>query len=596
MAASSRHVPTPSRRFGTLAWAGLVTAITGPLLLSACEDALGPDDFRLSFSTAALDLGSTRASMVSLTNSGGGALGPVQISAGPVSDNGGGTVPGVTVDVNPAFISTIHPGAAFDLSVAVALNAALPAGQYETTIRAEAGADASAAMTLRFEVGSTLGVELKTLAIVAGPGTVRQGDVVQFAAQGTGPDGATVDVLDAQWSVNPPENGMFTATGQLVAYEPGPLTVLVSAGSLTQTKSVEVTARGLAGSATVVGLGAVSNRFTSDLWLYGNHGYTGTWNRRTVGGTGYDGNVLHTWDVSSPGQPRRTATLEVDARTVNDVKVRGDGTLGIITHEGSNDGLNGVTLLNLSTPSRPTSYGRFTAGLESGVHNVWIEGNYAYLVVDGTAGGLRVLDVSNPTNPSIVASYYEGSSILHDVYVRDGLAFLSHWDAGLVILDVGNGIAGGSPTSPERVGGVRLGGQTHNAWYWPDAGYVFVGEEDFGSPGITHIVDVRDLRRPVEVATFAVPGTTPHNFWLDESRGVLYLAWYDNGLRALDVTGTLLGDLGRQGREYFGAVYNGGSCGDVDTGTCTWAPQLHNGLVWVSDMNSGLIALDVNLP
>ena len=38
----------------------------------------------------------------------------------------------------------------------------------------------------------------------------------------------------------------------------------------------------------------------------------------------------------------------------------------------------------------------------------------------------------------------------HDVYVRDGLAFLSHWDAGLIILDVGNGMAGGSPAGRSR--------------------------------------------------------------------------------------------------------------------------------------------------
>ena len=62
-------------------------------------------------------------------------------------------------------------------------------------------------------------------------------------------------------------------------------------------------------------------------------------------------------------------------------------------------------------------------------------------------------------------------------------AFLSHWDAGLIILDVGNGIAGGSPASPVEVSRIKtVGGQTHNAWYWPAAGYVFVGEENFGRP------------------------------------------------------------------------------------------------------------------
>jgi hypothetical protein len=162
-----------------------------------------------------------------------------------------------------------------------------------------------------------------------------------------------------------------------------------------------------------------------------------------------------------------------------------------------------------------------------------------------------------------------------------------------VILDVGNGIVGGSPTNPVEVSRVDLDGQTHNAWYWPDAGYVFVGEEDFGTPGIMHVVDVSDLRDPIEVASFAVPGTTPHNFWLDEGSGVLFLAWYENGVRALDVSGQLLGELDRQGREVFGVQYDGPGLGCVSAdGTCAWAPQLHEGLLYVSDMNNGLVVLD----
>ncbi len=180
-----------------------------------------------------------------------------------------------------------------------------------------------------------------------------------------------------------------------------------------------------------------------------------------------------------------------------------------------------------------------------------------------------------------MAVFYAGSSGAHDVYVRDGLAFVSHWNAGLVILDVGNGIAGGSPTNPVEVGRVQTeGGNTHNAWYWPDAGYVFVGEES-GRPGVMHVVDVSDLSNPVEVATFAVSGDTAHNFWLDEARGILYAAWYSSGLQAIDVSGTLLGELETQGRQVGSIRYRGGA-------TQSWGPQLHGGLIYVSDVNSGL--------
>ena len=93
------------------------------------------------------------------------------------------------------------------------------------------------------------------------------------------------------------------------------------------------------------------------------------------------------------------------------------------------------------------------------------------------------------------------------------------------------------------------------------------------------------------MATFRSPGTTPHNFWMDEAQEVIYLSWYDNGLRVLDVSGQLLGELEEQGREILGALY---ALGLSSFSTQNWAPQFHNGLVYVSDMNSGLWILSPN--
>ena len=354
---------------------------------------------------------------------------------------------------------------------------------------------------------------------------------------------------------------------------------------------------------SVVGQGSQTARFTSDLWIHGDVAYTGTWGVRDRGNQPLWGNRLYVWDVADPEAPSLVDSVSVDAVVVNDVKVSADGTLGVLTHEGSDDRLNGITLLDLADPRHPEVIGRFTETLENGVHNVWIEGGYVYAVVNGVSpdAGLRILDVSDPAAPRVAASFYAGSSFLHDVSVRDGLAFLSHWDAGLVILDVGHGVAGGSPENPVEVGRVRtMGGQTHNAWYWPERGYVFVGEEDFGfagsgRPGTMHVVDVRELSDPIEVASFRVEGSTPHNFWLDEQRGVLYAAWYGAGLVAIDVTGELEGALETQDRRLGSLTYagpGGRPCqGATTTSSCTWAPQLHGGLVFVSDMNTGLWAL-----
>ena len=60
---------------------------------------------------------------------------------------------------------------------------------------------------------------------------------------------------------------------------------------------------------------------------------------------------------------------------------------------------------------------------------------------------------------------------IHDTYVRDGLAFVFAWNAGVIIYDVGNGVRGGSPESPVEVSrlvtsdnGVAKSPAVHNGW------------------------------------------------------------------------------------------------------------------------------------
>ncbi len=110
----------------------------------------------------------------------------------------------------------------------------------------------------------------------------------------------------------------------------------------------------LTGSFSIVGRGAVLDRFSSDLWVHGSAAYTGTWELRGLAGNALFGNVLNVWDISDPAIPQLTNSLTIDARTINDVKISSDGTLGLITHEGSNDGLNGVTLIDLTNPLQPS--------------------------------------------------------------------------------------------------------------------------------------------------------------------------------------------------------------------------------------------------
>jgi hypothetical protein len=83
--------------------------------------------------------------------------------------------------------------------------------------------------------------------------------------------------------------------------------------------------------------------------------------------------------------------------------------------------------------------------------------------------------------------------------------------------------------------------------------------------------------------------------WAED--GKLYIAYYNGGLRIVDITGELRGDLYRQGRQ-IGYYHTANDKGFVPNAAMAWGPQPFRGNVFVSDMNSGLwvVKLDESGP
>ena len=138
------------------------------------------------------------------------------------------------------------------------------------------------------------------------------------------------------------------------------------------------------------------------------------------------------------------------------------------------------------------------------------------------------------------------------------------------------------------------GAFAHNAWWFHNPvshenRYLFVGQEgpltvSSSSSGDIHIVDVSDLSAPREVGFIHVPGAGTHNFWMDEGRQILYAAYYNGGVIAVDVSGTLSGDMSSRIVQH---VTPGGA-----GNTYVWGVMLANGVLYASDMLSGFWALD----
>ena len=87
-----------------------------------------------------------------------------------------------------------------------------------------------------------------------------------------------------------------------------------------------------------------------------------------------------------------------------------------------------------------------------------------------------------------------------------------------------------------------------------------------------------------------MPEVGTHNLWVEDD--IMYVAYYQGGLRVVDVSGELLGDLYRQGREigYF-LAYD--PMGFVPNSPFAWGPQPYKGNIFFSDHNSGLWAVRI---
>lgn len=187
---------------------------------------------------------------------------------------------------------------------------------------------------------------------------------------------------------------------------------------------------------------------------------------------------------------------------------------------------------------------------------------------------------------------------LHDTFVRDGVAFLSVWNTGITILDIGGGGRGGTPQEPAVLATFRPSNGSlaapaiHNSWWFHNATngsrrYLFVGQEGPGVVGSTSVgdikvLDVSSLSAPSEVAFFRIPAAGTHNFWVNELTQVLYAAYYNVGVVAIDVSGTLAGDLAA--REIARVR--------MTPTSYTWGVMLANNRLYASDIVSGFWQLD----
>ena len=471
-----------------------------------------------------------------------------------------------------------------------------------------------ASATMMVEVSAN---PVKSLIVEPRSANARTGDVVRFSTGATDTAGKVVETCEVRWAVTG-DGAMIESDGAFLAEKPGTYVVSASAGDRQALASVIVKARNVERELEVIGRATLKDLQTAEQWIIGNFAYVSTMSEK-----------LMVYDVSNPANPKQTDTVKVDARHLNDISTTPDGKIAVLTREGASSRKNGIVFLDTSDPAHPKVLSDYTATVTGGVHSAFIDSHYVHLTDDAT-GAMRVIDFKDVKNPKEVGRWQienplahkivgpdgsesTGGRYLHDVQIKDGLAYLAYWRDGLVILDVGSGIKGGSPEKPQFVSQLRMNyhelygdgwlAGAHAVFRYKN--YIFVGDEVFPAifdiqskkripvRGIVHVVDVTDINHPRKVAEYNVPEGGAHNIWVRDD--VLSMGYYSGGARVVDVSGELRGDLYRQGRE-IGRLWTGDPTGFRSNQPFTWGAQPHGDLIYFCDINSGVWVVKIGKP
>ena len=449
----------------------------------------------------------------------------------------------------------------------------------------------------------------------------RTGDVVHLRAIPRDAQGREIAGLTPSWMFTP-GNGLVDEAGAFVAYRPGSYQVTASFGNRTGDAVVAAVDRDIKRPLTVVGKLVRSAFHTSEVWIHpnGNVAYLGT----IMGG-----DRVYAVDISNPANPTVVDSIIVNARSINDIMTTPDGNTLVITREGAADRKNGIVIADTHDPLHPKALSEFTEGVTAGVHSAFVHsqpkyGTHVYLTNDGT-GAVHVIDINDPAHPKQVATWKtpraDAGRMLHDIDVQNGLLYGSWWNDGLVVLDVGNGIEGGTPSNPQFVtqykydldalykdveaeGGKGFIRGTHTAWRHKD--YIIIADEVFGNSaaeqlfsgqisrahGRLQILDARDIEHLKPVAWYEPDFGGVHNIWV--AGDTLYMGAYNAGFKAFDISGDVRGDLLAQGR-MIGEVMTADPKGNIPNTPMTWGVVVNkkDGLAYVNDFNAGLWAVKI---
>ncbi len=297
-------------------------------------------------------------------------------------------------------------------------------------------------------------------------------------------------------------------------------------------------------------------------------------------------------EITNPLAPQFIATLPTASSSSlwRDIKVIGD--YAFIGSEAPQHGLQIVDLtqlLNLESFTFNISADNHYTGFGN-AHNIVANPETGYIYGVGTNtfnGGLHVVDVSDPSMPSLAGSYGE-------FYTHDAQAVVYNGPdedyQGDEIVICFNGSSGIAILNAEDKMDIQLIKQvtyeesayTHQGWLSADHTMVYfndeLDEQYIGNNTRTYMMNVEDLDNPVIVGFYESDNTSvDHNLYTHE--GKVYASNYTSGLRVSTINND--GTISPQG--YFDSYPSD----DAPTFDGTWSnyPYFPSGTIAISNFD-----------
>ncbi|WP_163861642.1 LVIVD repeat-containing protein [Myxococcus eversor] len=228
---------------------------------------------------------------------------------------------------------------------------------------------------------------------------------------------------------------------------------------------------------------------------------------------------LTVFDVSNPRNPLRTAAISLPGDNVWNGVWAKDNALYVASNA------SGVIVYDISQPAEPLFVRSVPTGSAGGAHTVLVDGDFLY-AMDSTSGTF-IYDLTHPLDP-VLRTVIPGGP--HDSFVHEGRLYISDSYDGYAIFDISD-----LDDVSELGRFVRPDGFAHHSAVGTFGGKTIAFEGGEFNASHVRALDVTDPANIVKIGTFKMRRiTSMHNLIL---RGnLLYVAWYHDGLRVLDVS------------------------------------------------------------